>query len=128
MQIDAPAALAEVKAAFHAYEAAFIANDTAALDAFFWQDARMTRYGVADRQYGPEELRAYRDSVIPVDLPRQIKDLRVTCLGDDFAIASMLFFRASAPGITGRQMQSWARIDGRWLIVAAHVSLIRDGQ
>ena len=37
---------------FHAYELALMSNDLAALDAFFWDDMRTTRYGIADRQLG----------------------------------------------------------------------------
>ena len=40
MTIDDPATLAEVEAAFAAYEAALVGNDVAALDGFFWRDAR----------------------------------------------------------------------------------------
>jgi hypothetical protein len=50
----------------------------------------------------------------------------VPCYGDDFATASTLFHRASAPGKIGRQMQSWARLPEGGRIVAAHVSLIDE--
>ena len=48
--IDDPRVVAEVTAAFHAYEAALMGNDVAALNGYFWADARVTRYGIADRQ------------------------------------------------------------------------------
>ena len=50
----------------------------------------------------------------------------ITTFGSDFAVASTLFYRASAPGKVGRQMQTWVRLDGRWQIVAAHVSMIDE--
>jgi hypothetical protein len=48
----------------------------------------------------------------------------VTSDGRDFAVASTLFERASAPGKIGRQMQTWVRFNDGWHVVAAHVSLI----
>jgi hypothetical protein len=51
----------------------------------------------------------------------------ITTYGGDFAVASTLFHRASAPGKIGRQMQTWVRFAGSWRVVAAHVSVIEDG-
>ena len=48
----------------------------------------------------------------------------ITTFGRDFATASTLFERDSAPGKMGRQMQSWARLPEGWRVVAAHVSVI----
>jgi Protein of unknown function (DUF3225) len=126
MHIDDPAILAELTEAFIRYETAFVANDIAALDAFFWHDARVTRYGVADLQHGIEAIRDFRASYPAVDLARELGDTRISTFGTDFGVASTLFFRGSAPGKAGRQMQSWVRMDGAWKIVAAHVSLIDD--
>jgi Protein of unknown function (DUF3225) len=126
MLIDAAGPLAEVTEAFIRYEEAFVTNDVAALDAWFWQDDRVTRYGVSEIQHGIEAIRAFRKSYPPVDLARRLADTRITCFGQDFAIASTLFYRESAPGLVGRQMQSWARMDDGWRIVAAHVSLISE--
>ena len=58
--IDDPQVLAEVGAVFQAYEAALMGNDLAALNGFFWADARVTRYGIADRQWGIKALIAFR--------------------------------------------------------------------
>ena len=44
-QINLPEVLAEITALFHAYEAAFMRNDVAALNNYFWNDAALTRYG-----------------------------------------------------------------------------------
>jgi hypothetical protein len=50
----------------------------------------------------------------------------ITTYGHDFAVASTLFYRESAPGKVGRQMQTWARFPEGWRVVAAHVSLIDE--
>jgi hypothetical protein len=50
----------------------------------------------------------------------------ITTYGRDFAVASTLFHRESAPGKVGRQMQSWVRFPEGWRVVAAHVSIIDD--
>ncbi len=126
MLIDEPSTLAEVTDIFIRYEKAFVENDLAALDAFFWHDERVTRYGVADLQHGIDEIRAFRAGYPAIDLARRLGDTRISTFGQDFAVASTLFYRDSAPGLVGRQMQSWAKLDGEWRIVAAHVSLIPD--
>lgn len=43
--IDRPAILAEVNAAFYRYEQALIGNDIAVLDELFWHDKRTLRLG-----------------------------------------------------------------------------------
>lgn len=52
---------------------------------------------------------------------RDVIDRSVTTFGADFAVANITFSRAGESRI-GRQSQTWARIDGQWRVVAAHVS------
>ena len=52
----------------------------------------------------------------------------ITTYGRDCAVASTLFYRVSAPGKVGRQMQTWVRQPAGWRVVAAHVSMIEDNQ
>ncbi|MBN8889503.1 MAG: DUF3225 domain-containing protein, partial [Rhodospirillales bacterium] len=40
--------------------------------------------------------------------------------------AATLFYRATAPGKVGRQLQSWVRMPEGWRVVAAHVSVIEE--
>ena len=54
--IDRPEVRREVERLFDAYERALMANDVAALNGYFWRDARVTRYGIADLQLGHEAL------------------------------------------------------------------------
>jgi len=101
-------------------------NDVAALDTLFWQDERTIRYGIAENLYGISEILAFRNGRNPAALERDLERTVITTFGQDFATASTLFRRASAGGRVGRQMQSWARIDGGWRVVAAHVSIIDE--
>jgi ketosteroid isomerase-like protein len=126
MEMDRPDVLAEVTAAFERYERALSANDVAALNAMFRADARTIRYGGAENLYGHKEIAAFRAARSPVGLERSLARTVITTFGADCAVASTLFRRASAPGKIGRQMQTWIRLDGRWQIVAAHVSMIDE--
>jgi hypothetical protein len=48
----------------------------------------------------------------------------ITTYGRNFAVASTLYERPSAPGKLGRQMQTWVKFSEGWRVVAAHVSLM----
>ncbi len=61
-----------------------------------------------------------------VNLRRTLSRTAIATYGRDFAVASTLFHRESAPGKVGRQMQTWVRFPEGWRVVAAHVSVIPD--
>jgi hypothetical protein len=124
MEINNPAVLAEVEAAFARYEAALMSNDAALLQLLFWRSPQTIRYGIAENLYGHDEIGGFRAARSPVGLARRLSRTVITTFGEDFATASTLFHRDSAAGKIGRQMQSWARFPEGWRIVAAHVSLI----
>jgi hypothetical protein len=124
MEIDLPEVLAEVRAAFERYEQALVSNDVAILDGLFRQDSRTIRYGLAENLYGHEEIAAFRAGRPPRGLMRSRSRTVITTYGRDFAVASTLFHRGTAPGKIGRQMQTWVRCGEGWRVVAAHVSLI----
>ena len=71
---------------------------------------------------------AFRAARSPVGLMRTTAQTVITTYGRDFAVASTLFHRDSAPGKVGRQMQTWVRFPGRLEVVAAHVSIIDEPQ
>lgn len=126
--IDRPFVVAEVTREFHAYERALMGNDVDALIATFWPDARLTRYGIADRQLGIDEMVAFRRATPAPAFTRRLENLRITAFGDDMAVAQVEFVRTDTP-LRGFQSQTWARLalDGappRWFVVAAHVSMI----
>ncbi len=124
MDIDLPDVVAEVTAAFARYERALMANDVAALNALFHDDARTIRYGINENLYGHREIASFRAARSPVGLARALSRTVITAYGRDFAVASTLFHRV--PGKLGRQMQTWVRFADGWHVVAAHVSMIDD--
>jgi ketosteroid isomerase-like protein len=123
MEINIPSAVAELTAAFAAYERAFVANDVPALTALFWDSDRVVRFGGGENLFGAAEIAAFRQGRGTADLDRDLARTVITTFGQDFGTASTLFRRRST-GRTGRQMQSWVRLDGDWRIVAAHVSML----
>lgn len=127
MQLDLPDVVAEVEAAFDRYEKALVSNDVATLDALFHDDPRTIRYGGAENLYGYAEIKSFRAARSPAGLARSLSKTVISTYGRDFAIASTLFHRASAPGKTGRQMQTWVRFPEGWRVVAAHVSTVDEG-
>jgi hypothetical protein len=126
MQVDLPDVLAEVTAQFAAYEQALVSNDVAALDRLFRRDPRTLRYGIGENLYGYDAITAFRAARSPLGLMRKTARTVITTYGRDTAVASTLFFRDSAPGRVGRQMQTWVRFAEGWKIVAAHVSIIDE--
>jgi hypothetical protein len=126
MEIDNPQVMAEMKAAFDRYETALVTNDVATLEELFWDDGRTIRLGGAENLFGMAEIRAFRQARSPVGLARRIEKTTITTFGRDFATATILFRRDSAPGKIGRQMQTWVRMAEGWRVVAAHVSIIDD--
>jgi hypothetical protein len=125
MTINEPETLAEVTAAFAAYEAALMANDVAALDALFWASPQVLRYGVGENLYGQDEIIAFREAR-PGGSPQRILTRTViTTFGRDYATANTEFVREGSARI-GRQSHAWARLPEGWRIVAAHVSMMAD--
>lgn len=108
---------------FHAYELALMSNDLAAIDAFFWDDKRTTRYGIADRQLGIDELRSFRQKTPAPTFTRQLENLRIHTFGSEMGTAQVEFIRTDTK-LRGFQTQTWVRFNGQWKIVSAHVSMI----
>lgn len=126
MEIDLPDVVAEVTAQFARYEQALVSNDTKVLGELFRNDPRTLRYGIAENLYGYGEISAFRAARSPVGLMRKTARTVITSYGRDTAVASTLFYRESAQGRVGRQMQTWVRFPEGWRIVAAHVSIIDE--
>lgn len=121
MTIDDPVALAEVTAAFHAYEAALMADDIAAMDALFHDAPTTNRFGIGEVLYGSAEIRAFR--IGRGGAPqRRLGRVSITVYGAGFATADAEFFRDGSDR-RGRQSQSWVRFADGWKVVSAHVSL-----
>ena len=122
-QIDDPDVLAELSALLEHYEQAFMANDLAALSNFFWNDPRVTRYGIADRQWGHAELDAYRAATPTPGFVRRLEHPRILACGPDNGVTQVEFVRSDTD-LRGFQTQVWVRFGTQWRIVAAHVSMI----
>jgi Protein of unknown function (DUF3225) len=126
MQVDLPEVVAEVSEQFARYEKALVTNDVAVLDELFRNDPRTLRYGMGENLYGYEAIMAFRSARSPIGLMRRTAKTVITAYGRDCAVASTLFYRDTAPGKVGRQMQTWVRFPEGWKIVAAHVSVIDE--
>jgi Protein of unknown function (DUF3225) len=126
MDVDLPEVLMEVTEQFARYEKALVSNDVAVLDELFRNDARTLRYGIGENLYGYDAITAFRAARSPAGLMRKTAQTVITSYGRDTAVASTLFYRDSAPGRVGRQMQTWVRFAEGWKIVAAHVSIIDE--
>ncbi|CTP87782.1 DUF4440 domain-containing protein [Xanthomonas translucens pv. arrhenatheri] len=124
MIVDAPDVLAEVQAAFAAYERALMADDVAALDRLFHDAPTTVRYGVGEALYGAEAIRAFRQGR-GGSPQRQLLRVQIVAYGRDFATADAEFLRDGATR-RGRQSQSWVRFADGWKVVSAHVSLQGD--
>lgn len=129
VEVNRPEIVAQVAAAFEAYERALVENDVATMNALFWDAPETVRYGIAEIQHGGETIRCWRETCAPVPRSRRLHRTVVTTFGADYATVSTEFTSDATP-LTGRQMQTWARLCetndafGGWTIVAAHVSLI----
>jgi ketosteroid isomerase-like protein len=121
VEVNRPALVAEVRAAFDRYEDAFQANDLAVLDELFWASPAAVRFGAGENLYGHQAISQFRVGRPATDLARELLRVEIVTFGGDFAVASAEFRRVCT-GVTGRQQQSWVRTDDGWRIVAAHVS------
>lgn len=125
MTINDSEVLAEVEAAFAAYEAALMTNDVAALDRLFWNAPQTLRYGVGENLYGFEAIAQFRKDRPGGSPQRVLRNTVLTTYGADVATANTEFLRDGSSKI-GRQSQTWLRTDDGWKIAAAHVSLMGD--
>ncbi|MGF6441038.1 hypothetical protein QF001_002721 [Paraburkholderia youngii] len=129
MEVNRPEIVAQVAAAFEAYERALVDNDVETMNALFWDAPATVRYGIAEIQHGGDAIRRWRETCVPVPRSRRLHRTVLTTFGGDYATVSTEFTSDTTP-LTGRQMQTWARLHevndrfGGWMIVAAHVSLI----
>ena len=121
--INQPEVLAEVNAAFDAYETALVTNDVAVLDRLFWVSPHTLRYGAGENLYGYDAIQAFRQARSPANLARRITARSITSFGRDFAVANIEFQREGSARI-GRQSQTWVRLPEGWRVVSAHVSLM----
>jgi len=123
MDINQSDIVAEVTAVFARYEDALVNNTVDVLDALFWASGFTVRFGVGENLYGIAAIRAFRLARPSVGLARTLQNTTITTFGRDFATA-MTEFQREGGNKTGRQSQTWVRMDEGWRVVAAHVSLM----
>ena len=122
LEINRPEIVEEVKKAFYRYEDALMANDVPTLNEIFWNSPHVIRYGLAEQAYGHAAIAGVRAARDPKDLARTLTRVVITTFGKDFATATCEY-RRDGSGKFGRQMQTWARMEDGWHVVAAHVTL-----
>ena len=113
----------EITRIFFEYEKALMSNDLNALRNYFWDDPGVTRYGIADKQWGIDALDEYRKSVPAPNFTRELSGLRVTTIGESMASVQVEFIRTDSH-LKGFQSQTWVRFGADWKIISAHVSMI----
>jgi ribosomal protein S6 len=125
-ELNNPAIVAEVRAAFERYDKGLDDNDVAVLDDSFWENELTLRYGVGENLYGHAEIAAFRASRSVSqhqDRARRLEHTIITTFGSDFAVANTEYVLLR-DGRRGRQSQSWVRFPEGWKVVAAHVSML----
>lgn len=123
MDINLPDVLEEVTRCSERYERALVSNDVAVLDELFWDSPHTLRYGVTENLYGYAEICAFRAGRPVAGLARTVLKTVITTYGRDAATVNIEFQRQGSDK-TGRQSQTWIRLDAGWRVVAAHVSLL----
>ncbi len=121
--VNLPTVVEDITRVFYEYEKALMCNDVIALRNYFWDDPGVTRYGIADKQWGIDALDEYRKSVPLPNFTRELFGLRVTTIGENMATVQVEFIRTDSP-LRGFQSQTWVRFDSVWKIISAHVSMI----
>lgn len=111
----------EVAENFARYERALISRDLEVLREMFWESPLTLRFGVADHQFGADELEKWRKEASPLPPGRTLTNTQVTSFNKDFAVVTTLFTYPNR-NFLGRQSQTWVRFDQGWKIVSAHVS------
>lgn len=110
-----------VLACFTAYEQALSVGDVVAMDSWFADDVRTVRFGIAEEQWGAEEIRRWRSTAPQVPEGRQLGETAVDLWADNLAVVTTLF-RYPASVLVGRQSQTWLLTEAGWRIIHAHVS------
>jgi hypothetical protein len=113
---------AEVEHWSDVYEDALRRHDVATLDALFWDDPAVLRFGVADQQCGYGEVVTWRAGATPISPDRVITARHVVALAPGVVAVDLTF--ADDDATIGRQSQTWIRVAAGWRIARAHVSVI----
>ncbi|MFL2000889.1 AtzH-like domain-containing protein [Microbacterium sp. A1-JK] len=110
---------ADLLAAFEAYERALMSDDVEVLDAAFASGSEVMRGDAAGLLVGDDALLAFRKLRGGV-APRTIERVEYRPLVE--GVALLVSVSRFGGGGTGLQTQVWQRLEGRWVITAAHVT------
>ncbi len=121
MTVNDPVLLAEVTAAFAAYERALMADDLPAMDALFHDAPTTNRFGVGEVLWGMEAIREFRKGR-GGSPQRRLGQVAIAVYSNAFATVDAEFFREGSDR-RGRQSQAWVKFTDGWKVVSAHVSL-----
>lgn len=116
---------AEIRDAFDRYEAALMANDIDALNAFFWRDPATVRLSPEGGLYGYDEIVQFRRKRDVSDIVRKLDRVQILVLAAGLGVATAEYTRLGS-GRRGAQSQVWKFFPEGWRIVSAHVSLQSD--
>jgi hypothetical protein len=123
--VNHPDVVAEVEAVFRNYERALTENIVEDLTEMFWDSPLTLRYGTAEMLYGAKAIHEFRAARPSGPRPRELIRYIITTYGGSAATANAEY-RVTNDSRLGRQSQTWVKLDGRWRIVAAHVSFMDD--
>ena len=126
VEVNLADVLAELSAAFEAYERALQSNDIEGLNQLFWDSPLTLRYGVKELLYSHADIARFRRERGPADQRRSLRNTRITTFGRDFGVANTEYLPSGSDRV-GRQSQTWVRTDQGWRIVSAHVSFLNSG-
>jgi ketosteroid isomerase-like protein len=93
------------------------------MDAVFWDDPQVLRFGIAEIQYGFEQIAEWRRAAVPVPRSRVCVRRDVVRIADGVVAVDIVFRNGDDP-MLGRQSQVWVRHPDGWRIVRAHVSMM----
>lgn len=123
LPVNLPDVVAGVRDVFERYELALTSNDVPVLEELFWNSPETTRYGVGENLHGWAEISAFRRDRTTGAFRRDLKNTVITTFGHDYATANTEYQRHGHDQ-PGRETKTLVRFDGKWRIVAAHVSLL----
>ena len=124
---EAPAYLA-LKSRFEAYETALVGDDAKAINGFFWNSTDTIRFGIADYEFGYDEIVKWRTQHWSIAPGRTLINTKIMVLSDSVGVVTTQF-KYPDREILGLQTQVWKRFEnGSWLVVSAHVSEIKNPQ
>lgn len=133
MNVNIAHVVAEVAAAYAAYEKALADNDVFLLYALTWESPHTVHYGFDDMQYGSAEIRKLNALRPPFNNGVMAASTTITTFGHDNAAVSTEFGCEDSE-LYGRRTLVWARVGpdsqpeaglhGGWRIVASHESIV----